>query len=130
MGRCSSRTRTWWFIATYLIHNQVYAAGALIGLGVLILAAVIGPWARPLGPELRTWTLAYAAYLAAVLEPWTSIFRYALLLFPLALLGLSPVRRPRLRASIVALVIVTFMIGQIVWVFWLLKFVPPTDLPP
>ncbi len=120
----------WWFIATYLIHNQVYAAGALIGLGVLILAAVLGPWARPLGPELRTWTLAYAAYLAAVLEPWTSIFRYALLLFPLALLGLSPVRRPRLRASIVALVIVTFMIGQIVWVFWLLKFVPPTDLPP
>jgi hypothetical protein len=120
----------WWFIATYLIDNQVYAAGALIGLGALILVAVLGPWARPLGPELRTWCLAYSAYLAAVLEPWTSIFRYALLLFPLALLGLSPVRRPRLRAGIVGLVIVAFMVGQVVWVFWLLKFVPPTDYPP
>jgi Dolichyl-phosphate-mannose-protein mannosyltransferase len=120
----------WWFIATYLIHNTVYAAGALIGLGVLILAATLGPWARPLGPELRAWSLAYPAYLAAVLEPWSSIFRYALLLFPLALLGLSPVKRPRLRAGIVALVIAFFLVGQIVWVFWLLKFVPPTDYPP
>ena len=108
----------------------MYAAGALIGLGVLILAATLGPWARPLGPELRAWSLAYPAYLAAVLEPWSSIFRYALLLFPLALLGLSPVKRPRLRAGIVTLVIAVFLVGQIVWVFWLLKFVPPTDYPP
>lgn len=120
----------WWFIATYLIHNEVYAAGALIGLGALILAATLGPWARPLGPELRAWSLAYPAYLAAVLEPWSSIFRYALLVFPLALLGLSPVKRPRLRAGIVAVVIAAFLIGQVVWVFWLLKFVPPTDYPP
>jgi hypothetical protein len=120
----------WWFIATYLIHDKLYAAGALVGLALLILLATLGPWARPLGPELRAWSLAYPAYLAAVLEPWSSIFRYALLLFPLALLGLSPVRRPRLRAGIVGLVLLMFFVGQIVWVFWLLKFVPPTDYPP
>jgi hypothetical protein len=119
----------WWFIATYLLHSRGEAALALVGLGLLILLAVLGPWARPLGPELRGWCLAYAAYLAAVLEPWSSIFRYALMLFPLAMLGLTG-RRPRLRGGLIGVVILAFLIGQIVWIFWLLKFVPPTDYPP
>lgn len=120
----------WWFIATYLIHNEVYAAGALVGIVLLVLLAALGPWARPLGPELRTWSLAYPAYLGAVLEPWSSLFRYLVLLFPLAVLGLGPVRRPRLRAVVVAVVVALFLVGQVVWVFWLVKFVPPTDYPP
>jgi hypothetical protein len=120
----------WWFIAKYLIHNELYAAGALVGIVVLVLLAALGPWARPLGPELRTWCLAYPAYLGAVLEPWSSLFRYLVLLFPLALLGLGPVRRPRLRAGIIAVVVALFLVGQVVWVFWLVKFVPPTDYPP
>jgi hypothetical protein len=120
----------WWFISNYLLHTKIHAAMALVALALVVLAAGLGPWARPLGPELRAWCLAYPAYLAAVLEPWSSIFRYALMLFPLALLGLSPVRRPRMRAGVVGAVIVASLVGQIVWVFWLLKFVPPTDYPP
>ncbi len=119
----------WWFIATYLLHSKWHAALALVGLAVLVLVLTLGPWARPLGPELRAWCLAYPAYLAAVLEPWSSIFRYAVMLFPLALLGAGS-RRPRLRGGVLGLVVAVFLVGQFVWVFWLLKFVPPTDLPP
>jgi hypothetical protein len=122
----------WWFIATYLVHNHLYAALALIGLAVVVFGAAIGPWAKPIGPELRAWCIAYPAYLAAVLEPWTSVFRYVLLFFPLAMLGLYT-RRPKLSAVrwvIIALVLAVFLVGQIVWVDWLLKFVPPTDYPP
>ena len=50
---------------------------------------VAGPWARNLGADLRTWTLAYPAYLAAVLDPFTSIFRYLIPLFPLLVVVLG-----------------------------------------
>jgi hypothetical protein len=122
----------WWFIATYLVHNHLYAALGLAGLALVVFGAALGPWARPIGPELRTWCVAYPVYLAAVLEPWTSVFRYVLLFFPLAMVGLHT-RRPRisaLRWVVFALVLAVFLVGQYVWVDWLLKFVPPSDYPP
>lgn len=124
--------RAWWFIATYLVHNHVYAALGLIGLAVVVLGAALGPWARPIGLEMRAWCVAYPAYLAAILEPWTSIFRYVLLLFPLGMLALHT-RRPRIsgvRWCVFVLLLAVFLVGQVIWVFWLLKFVPPTDYPP
>lgn len=124
--------RAWWFIATYLVHNHVYAALALVGLAVVVFGAALGPWARPIGPEMRAWCVAYPTYLAAILEPWTSVFRYVLLFFPLGMLALHS-RRPKLSAvrwAVFGLLLVFFLVGQIVWVYWLLKFVPPTDYPP
>jgi hypothetical protein len=125
----------WWFIATYLEHDKLRAAAGLVAIAVVLVAAALGPWARPLGPELRAWCLAYPAYLAAVLEPWTSVFRYVLLLFPLGMIGLGGRRPPDarahpLRVAVLGVIVAVFLVGQVVWVYWLLKFVPPTDYPP
>jgi hypothetical protein len=125
----------WWFISTYLLHTKTHAIAGLAALALVLIAAAVGPWARPLGPELRAWCLAYPAYLAAVLEPWTSVFRYVLLLFPLAMIGLGakrplPARVNPVRAAILTLLVAAFLVGQVIWVYWLLKFVPPTDYPP
>lgn len=98
----------------------------LVVLAAALLLAFLGPWARPLGPELRAWALAYPLYLAAVLEPWTSTFRYLLLLFPLATLLAVASRSRAYLASLVA----AGLAGTVVWVPWLLRFRPPTDFPP
>ncbi|NNG39158.1 hypothetical protein HJ588_07710 [Flexivirga sp. ID2601S] len=61
--------------------------GAAFWLTVMIvgfLALVLGPWASALGTVLRTWVLAYGFYLLAVLDAWTSTYRYLLLMFPIA----------------------------------------------
>jgi hypothetical protein len=98
----------------------------LVAGGLVLLAAVLSPWGRRLGPELGTWTLAYPFYLLAVTEPWTSTFRYLLLVFPLwALLALAL----RWRWLILALALVGLW-GQAAWVDALLVFHPPTDFPP
>jgi len=109
----------------------------LLGAAVLLLVAVAGPWAYGLGPELRVWCLAYPFYLAAALDPWTSIYRYLIVLFPLFTLmvggGWEPGRdnRPRwllpLRTGVIALLV----IGWQVWWSWeLFRFEPPSDNPP
>ena len=107
-----------------------------VALAVLVMALVVtalGPWARGLVPEMRTWILAYPAYLALVLDPFTSIFRYALPLFPIAVVliggthGTGPSRR---RHGWVVTWVVLGVLGQIVWVRELLVFVPPSDYPP
>ena len=38
---------------------------------------------------LRTWSLGYLLYLGAVLDPWTSTYRYLLFLFPLAVVAIG-----------------------------------------
>jgi hypothetical protein len=106
---------------------------ALVVLVGTILALTLGPWARGLGPELRAWCLAYPAYLAVVLDPFTSIFRYALPLFPLfavVLGGAWPGRSPRWLPVKVAVLVAVGIVGQVLWVWKLLVFVPPSDYPP
>ncbi|MDO5739096.1 MAG: hypothetical protein Q4P07_03000 [Ornithinimicrobium sp.] len=113
----------------------------------LLLVAVLGPWAKGLGVELRTWCLGYVLYLFAALDPWTSIFRYLVLLFPLFVLlvgggrgrdrgsSASPTtgRPPQptwllvVRCVVIALI---FVVLQAWWSWELFRFVPPTDDPP
>ena len=89
---------------------------------------------HPAGPELRTWCLAYPAYLALVLDPFTSIFRYALPLFPL----LAVIARRRVGPAAPPLVVGPGrpcsswpgVVGAGVWIWTLLVFVPPSDYPP
>ncbi len=101
-------------------------------LGVLVFTAVVlSPWGRRVGAELQAWLLAYPAYLLAVTEPWTSTFRYLLLLFPLGSLAAGVLARwPRLMWSAVAVLAVAGLALQVTWVNDLLVFVPPTDYPP
>jgi hypothetical protein len=94
--------------------------------GALLVVLVVSPWGRRLGPELGAWTVAYPLYLVAVTEPWTSTFRYLLLMFPLLALVAVAVRRswPVLGLAAVGLWL------QWVWIHDLLIFTPPTDFPP
>lgn len=101
---------------TYL----VLASAAYVGL-------LVSPAARALGPELRTWCLAYPTYVLAVHEPWTSTYRYALFLFPLLVL---PARLRRAGLPIVLVLLVLGLVLQRRWVDELLVFTPPTDFPP
>ncbi len=79
----------WWYSAGHWLGSP---AAAVLGLTVLVVftfAMAAGPWARALGPQMRAWCLAYPAYLFAVLDPTSSIYRYLIPLFPwvIVLLG-------------------------------------------
>jgi hypothetical protein len=114
-------------------------AGLLVlalGLGLLVLA-VLGPWARGLGVELRTWCLGYVLYLFAALDPWTSIYRYLMLLFPLFVLMVGggwarPQRwQPAWLLLLRTVLVAGLFVGWQVWWSWeLFRFVPPRDDPP
>jgi hypothetical protein len=114
-------------------HPQTYGP---VGLAVLVTSIVVltcGPWATRLGPELRTWCLAYPAYLALVLDPFTSIFRYALPLFPLiaVVLGGGWIgRTARWLWTRTWTLVALGVVGQVFWIWKLLIFWPPSDYPP
>ncbi|HET7476660.1 MAG TPA: hypothetical protein VFJ97_11655 [Dermatophilaceae bacterium] len=118
--------RPWLDMASYLWGDH-----ALLWLGLILLGLVVpvaGPWARPLGAQLRAWALAYPAYLVLVLDPFTSIFRYLIPLFPLAVVAVG--RSPRLVWLRAALLVTAFLPLQVWWTYALFRFVPPTDYPP
>ncbi len=110
----------------------LWALGAVL---VAMLAGMLGPWARRLGPVLRAWPLAYAAYVIAVQGPGTSTPRYLLPLFPYlaVMLGLASQRQwPRwLPTSIRWMwLVVAFVWLQWKWITVLWHFTPPTDWAP
>jgi hypothetical protein len=114
-------------------HPELFGDVSLVALVVALVVFPLGPWARRLGPELRTWCLAYPAYLALVLDPFTSIFRYALPLFPLLAVILGGAwmgRAARWLWARAAALVVLGVAGQAVWIWTLLVFVPPSDYPP
>lgn len=111
---------------------RLYAALAVIALAVVLVAAAAGPWAARLAPELRLWMVAYPAYLAAVLDVGTSLIRYAVPLFPLALIlvGGGLRRPPRWWPVLAGVVIVVLIWLQYRWTIGLFHFEPPSDYPP
>ncbi|HKJ11286.1 MAG TPA: hypothetical protein VJ976_02730, partial [Ornithinimicrobium sp.] len=122
-----------------LVLGDTLGPWLLAAAAVALLMAVLGPWAAGLGLELRTWSLAYPLYLAAVLDPWTSIYRYLLLLFPLFVVAVGAGWRagdprgsqPTWVLVIRTVVLVLLFLGWQVWWTWeLFMFVPPRDNPP
>ncbi|MCK0111064.1 hypothetical protein MWU75_02765 [Ornithinimicrobium sp. F0845] len=110
----------------------------LAGFFVLLAVMMLGPWARGLGPVLQTWTLGYPFYLAAALDPWTSIYRYLILLFPAFVVMVGggwppddPRSRPTWLLVLRTVVIALLFLGWQVWWSWeLFRFEPPRDNPP
>lgn len=108
----------------------------LVVTPLVIVAMVAGPWARALGADLRTWSLAYPAYLAAVLDPFTSIFRYLIPLFPLLAVVIGAGWADRRGGGAIrvllrtAPLLVICIVAQYWWTDVLWRFVPPSDYPP
>ncbi|WP_432564600.1 hypothetical protein [Kineococcus sp. SYSU DK003] len=114
----------WWGISQYVLGP--------VGPVVLVLAVagyvvwMLSRRTAVLGADLRAWCLAYVGYLLLVLDPFTSLFRYLVFLFPLGgLVATRPGSRPVLRAWVVCSLAL-----QVVWVAWLWRFSPPADWPP
>lgn len=125
-------------VSQSLLGDVAGPVGLLL-LAVLLLVAVLGPWAAGLGVELRTWCLGYPLYLAAALDPWTSIYRYLLPLFPLMVLLIGGgwsrsgrrTRGPGWLLVVRTVTIALLFIGWQVWWSWeLFRFEPPSDYPP
>lgn len=111
---------------------RLFAALAVAALAAFLVAAAAGPWAARLAPELRLWMVAYPAYLAAGLDVGTSLFRYAVPLFPLALvlIGGGLRRPPRWWPVLAGVVTVVLVWLQFRWTVGLFHFEPPSDYPP
>jgi hypothetical protein len=108
------------------------AVKVALGLSIII-AMTVGPWAGRLGAELRTWTLAYTAYLILVDAPSTSLLRHLLPLFPLTVVLVGGGWRdgpPRWLGWRTGFLVLAGLAGQVWWVWALLRFVPPIDFPP
>ena len=110
----------------------LYAALAVAVLAAVLIAAAVGPWAARLPMELRLWMLAYPAYLALVLDVGTSLVRYAVPLFPLALVlvGGGMQRIPRWWPLLALVLVPLSLWGQHAWTTELLVLDPPSDYPP
>jgi hypothetical protein len=122
-------TAKWWL-------GDTWGPLLLVVVPIVVVAMVAGPWAAALRADLRTWSLAYPFYLAAVLDPFTSIIRYLIPLFPLLvpLVGAGWADRrgnswTRLLLRAVPLLVLC-VVGQYWWTDTLWRFVPPTDYPP
>ena len=127
-----------WLGMSRYVFGETWGPVWLVVIPLVILAMVLGPWARGLGMQLRTWSVAYPAYLAAVLDPFTSIFRYLIPLFPLLAVMVGAgwedrrgVTWPRLLVRAVPL-LVLFILGQYYWtdILWRYTYSPTGDYPP
>lgn len=102
-------------------------------LVVAMVALIVGPWSQRLGLVMRVWCAAYALYLFAFLEPWTSTYRYLLGLFPLAAAliggGWPRERRRWVVPAVTTAVVVVNLLGQLYWAWHYLRFVPPSGNP-
>lgn len=115
-----------WFSASTKLFGPVLGPIALVALFGVLAFTLVKYGHRALGCEMNAWVGAYAVYLLIVLQPWTSLFRYWLLAFPLALLAAKSVK-----SLSHAWTWVWAMVSlQTVWVYWLWVANPGGDFPP
>lgn len=125
-----------WLDKARWLLGETWGPFWLVMTPLVLVIMVAGPWARALGPDLRTWSVAYPAYLAAVLDPFTSIFRYVIPLFPLLVVLAGAGWSDRRGSGIIRLfvrtapLLVLFVLGQYWWTDELWRFIPPSDYPP
>lgn len=122
----------WWDVARFLAGGA--AAVLLVAVALALVALVSWRRLRALGVEAWSWVAAYAAYLVLVLEPGTSLVRFSLLAFPVAVAASSAALAPRQprwrRLAAVAALLAVGLAGQVLWVTLLWRLVPPSGWPP
>ncbi len=106
----------------------VLAVLAALALIVTLLALPAG---RRTGPELTAWSAGYLGYIAAVVEPGSSLARFLLLAFPMAAVSVGLVTRPpwARRAWLAGLIVVMALL-QAYWVYDIWTYGIGQDWPP
>ena len=124
------RTIRW----AWAYHDKIFVLPALgIVVPLLLSLALLVPRLAPaVDVRLKVWSVAYAFYLLAVVDGGTSIFRYLVPLFPLAivLVGAHRERVSTWWPLRTTFWIVAGIVGQVGWIWWLVLFTPPSDYPP
>lgn len=97
----------------------------------VVVACLVVPSAWRLGRELHAWSAAYLLYLAAAVEPGSSLARFLLLAYPLGAATAGVVTGPRrARWAWTAAVVGLMLALQVVWVWRIWRLVPPSGWPP
>jgi hypothetical protein len=119
----------WGYISTFWFGSAaplVLAAAALV-----VAVTLLAPATWRLGRELHAWSAAYLVYLAAAVEPGSSLARFLILAFPLGAATAGVVLRPVwARRAWWCLVAATMIVLQVVWVWRIWRLVPPSGWPP
>jgi len=117
---------------TYRTAGFVVPAISIVVALALALAFLLPVVGGPVDLRLRVWCAAYSVYLLAVVDGTTSIVRYLVPLFPLALLLVGAHRSPASRwwPWRTGFWLAAGIVGQVGWIWWLVLFTPPADLPP
>ncbi len=122
-----------WLHNFELLFGHVWGVIWLVVVVVALMVMTCGPWSAALGHEMRTWTLGYALYLGAVLDPWTSIYRFLLFAFPLivVMIGAGQARRKDRALMWVRTLCITglFLAWQVWWAWTLLRLPKPAGNP-
>jgi hypothetical protein len=113
--------------AAFETHDRLFVLPAL-GIVVPVVASLLMLVPRlggGLDLRLRVWSAAYSLYLLAVVDGHTSIFRYLVALFPLAVLMVGAHRPdPRWWQLRTTFWVVVGVAGQVGWIWWLVVFSP------
>ncbi len=98
---------------------------------VLVVTLLALPAGRRTGPELEAWSAGYLGYIAAVVEPGSSLARFLLLAFPMAAVSVGLVTRPAwARRAWLAVLVVVMAWLQAVWVHDIWTYGIGGDWPP
>jgi hypothetical protein len=97
----------------------------------LVIATLVVPAAWRLGSELHAWAAAYIVYIAAVVEPGSSLARFLILAFPLGAVTAGVVTRPTAARRWWFVLVVALMFGlQVLWVRQMWHASAGPDWPP
>ncbi|MGN8246824.1 hypothetical protein ACTHAM_000491 [Cellulomonas soli] len=119
----------WGYVSRFWFGD--HAPLVLVAAFALVVATMVVPAAWRLGPELHAWPAAYLLYLAAVVEPGSSLARFLVLAFPLGAVTAGVVTRPPwARRAWYAAVVVLMLALQAVWIWNTWRLTPPSGWPP
>lgn len=82
----------WTYVPTFWFDR--WAIPVMVAGFSLVVATLVVPAAWRLGNELHAWSATYVVYIAAVVEPGSSLARFLLLAFPLGAVTAGVVTRP------------------------------------
>ncbi len=118
----------WLDVTRWLIGG--WAPLALLLLAAVLTAVLLSRPMLRLGPELVAWAAAYVGYLVAVVEPGTSLVRFAILGVPFWAALAQPVATARRRTPAVLALVAIGLLAQLAWIGLIWRLVPPSGWPP